>query len=396
MSVVIAAKNAVNILKCGKKGLYLPQMRIKPTYIYQLKDWPDFRWDQEIISPMLASVRSRQAHLLGRMEGIGFHLQEEAYLQTLTLDIVKSSEIEGELLDSDQVRSSIARRLGLHVAGVVPADRHVEGVVEMMLDATRRYSERLDEERLFGWQASLFPTGRSGTQKIVVGAWRDNPLTDPMQVISGMMGREKVHFQAPDAAIVNDEMFAFLKWFNEPDGDPLLRAAIAHLWFVTIHPFEDGNGRIARAITDMQLARADGSPLRFYSMSAQIRKERNRYYDILENTQKGDLDITNWLEWFLSCLDRSMHATRETLSVVLRKAAFWKKFAGNAFNDRQRLMLEKILDGYEGRINSGNWAKICGVSTDTAGRDISDLVGKGILARGPEGGRSTNYLMADQ
>jgi Fic family protein len=372
-------------------------MKAKPVYIYQLKDWPGFRRDEVRIAPLLVSVRARQAHLLGRMESIGFSLQDEANLQTLTLDVVKSSEIEGELLDPGQVRSSIARRLGMDVAGLVPADRSVEGVVEMMLDATQRYNEPLTSERLYGWQASLFPTGRSGTQKIVVGAWRDNPVTDPMQVISGMIGREKVHFQAPDSALLDDEMFGFLKWFNESSGDdPLIKAAVAHLWFVTIHPFDDGNGRIARAIADMQLARADGSPRRFYSMSAQIRKEKNKYYDKLEQTQQGDLDITGWLEWFLACLERALIATAETLQVVLRKAAFWKRHVGMNFNDRQRLLLEKILDGYGGKINSSNWAKIAGTSSDTAVRDINELLEKGILVKGPAGGRSTSYLLVEE
>lgn len=376
---------------------YIRRMRTPPIYIHQLKDWPYFHWDRGRIAPVLAQARENQARLLGRMEGMGFSLQEEATLQTLTLDVVKSSEIEGEVLDPDQVRSSIARRLGMDMAGLVPADRNVEGVVEMMLDATQRFTDSLTEDRLFGWQAALFPTGRSGLQKIVVGDWRKNAVNDPMQVISGMMGREKVHFQAPDSSLVPDEMFAFLKWFNEEQQeDPLLKAGIAHLWFVTIHPFEDGNGRIARAISDLQLARADNSAQRFYSLSAQIRKEKNRYYDRLEVTQKGNLDITNWLEWFLQCVDRSILATTETLASVLRKAAFWKAQAATVLNNRQRLMLEKILDGYAGKINSSNWGRICDVSTDTAVRDINELVEKGILMKGPAGGRSTSYLLCEK
>lgn len=285
---------------------------------------------------MLAEVRHRQGRLLGRMEGLGFRLQAEANLRTLTLDVLKSSEIEGELLDADQVRSSIARRLGMDIAGLVPADRHVEGVVEMMLDATQHYKQALSADRLFGWHAALFPTGRSGMHKIVVAAWRDNQKEDPMQVVSGAAGREKVHFQAPDADRLNEEMTRFIHWFNEDiKMDGVLKAAVAHLWFVTIHPFDDGNGRIARAIADMQLSRADESVQRFYSMSAQIRKERNVYYDVLENTQKGSMDITVWLVWFLECLNRAIKATDETLALVLKKARFWEKHATTLLNERQ-------------------------------------------------------------
>lgn len=373
--------------------MYIHRMKAKATYIHQLRNWPHFQWDVDHISPLLAEVQQKRGYLLGRMQALGFSLQEEATLKIITLDIVKSSEIEGEILDTDQVRSSIARRLGMDVAGLIPADRHVDGVVEMMLDATRRYPDPLSDDRLFGWQASLFPTGRSGLVKIVTGAWRDNAPADPMQVVSGMIGREKVHFQAPDSSLLPDEMAAFLKWFNDSvDLDPLLKAAIAHLWFVTIHPFDDGNGRIARAITDMQLARADGTSQRFYSMSAQIRKERNRYYDILENTQKGNLDITVWLDWFISCLQRAINASQEELALIMQKAGFWQKYAMVQFNDRQILMLNKLLDGYAGYITSSNWAKLTEASSDTAVRDINDLVQKGILQKGPAGGRSTRYV----
>jgi Fic family protein len=367
-----------------------------PVYVHQLKDWPHFQWDHKRLAKALTEVQHRQARLLGRMEGLGFKLQEEASLRTLTLDVVKSSEIEGEILNPDQVRSSIARRLGIEVAGLVPSDRSTDGMVEMMLDATQDYSSLLTEDRLFGWQAALFPAGRSGMIKIVVGAWRDNLVNDPMQVISGMMGREKVHFQAPDSALLPDEMYAFLKWFNAAeDIDPVIKAAIAHLWFVTIHPFDDGNGRIARAIADMQLARADGTRHRFYSMSAQIRKEKNKYYDILEQTQKGSLDITLWLEWFLSCLDRALLATDETLRGVMQKAKFWEKYAHLKFNDRQKIMLNRILDGYAGKITSFNWAKIVQCSSDTAVRDINDLLQKNILTKDAPGGRSTSYQLKD-
>jgi len=366
------------------------------VYIHQLSNWPHFTWQQELVAPLLAEVRHRQGRLLGRMEGLGLRLQAEANLRTLTLDVLKSSEIEGELLDADQVRSSIARRLGMDIAGLVPADRHVEGVVEMMLDATQHYKQALSADRLFGWHAALFPTGRSGMHKIVVAAWRDNQKEDPMQVVSGAAGREKVHFQAPDADRLNEEMTRFIHWFNEDiKMDGVLKAAIAHLWFVTIHPFDDGNGRIARAIADMQLSRADESVQRFYSMSAQIRKERNAYYDVLENTQKRSMDITVWLVWFLECLNRAIKATDETLALVLKKARFWEKHATTLLNERQQLMLNKLLDGFEGKLNTSKWAKITKTSQDTALRDIQDLVNKAILTKEPGGGRSTSYTISE-
>lgn len=365
-------------------------------YIYQLKQWPDFQWDDGQITPLLANVRHRQGRLLGRMEGLGFDLKEEATLRTLTMDVLKSSEIEGEILNPDQVRSSIARRLGMDVAGLVPADRNVEGVVEMMLDATQRYSAPLTDDRLFGWQASLFPAGRSGMYKVVTGAWRNNTKDDPMQVVSGAMGREKVHFQAPDSDKLSDEMKKFLHWFNTTGNiDPVLKAAVAHLWFVTVHPFDDGNGRIARAITDMQLARADGSAQRFYSMSAQIRIERNGYYERLEETQKDTLDITAWIVWFLECLDRAIGATDVTLASVMRKARFWESPATQTLNERQKLMLNKLLDGFIGKLTSSKWATITKTSQDTAIRDIQDLVGKGLLRKEDAGGRSTSYILSE-
>ena len=364
------------------------------VYIYQLPNWPRFTWQQDQIAALLVEVRHRQGRLLGKMESLGFNLQAEASLQTLTLDVLKSSEIEGELLDADQVRSSIARRLGMEIAGLVPADRHVEGIVEMMLDATQQYQQTLSDDRLFGWHAALFPTGRSGMHKIVVGAWRDNTKDDPMQVVSGAMGKEKIHFEAPEADRLNTEMNQFINWFNEDSGmDAVLKAAIAHLWFVTIHPFDDGNGRIARAIADMQLTRADGISQRFYSMSAQIRKERKEYYNILETTQKGSLDITRWLTWFLQCLDRAIAATDETLGGVLRKAKFWEKHNTTLLNERQRTMLNKLLDGFEGKLNTSKWAKITKTSQDTALRDIQDLIEKKILVKEPGGGRSTTYTL---
>jgi len=366
-------------------------------YIHLLKQWPKFQWDNNIVTTLLAEVRHQQGRLLGRMEGLGFALQEQANLQTLTLDVLKSSEIEGEILNTDQVRSSIARRLGIDIAGLVPVDRNVEGVVEMMLDATQRHSTVLNQERLFGWHAALFPTGHSGIHKIVVAAWRNNTKEDPMQVVSGPMGRETVHFQAPDAGRLQHEMDAFFTWLNSGEKmDPVLKAAIAHLWFVTIHPFDDGNGRIARAITDMMLARADDSNKRFYSMSTQIRAERKAYYDILEDTQKGSLDITEWLEWFLSCLNRSITATNTTLAAVMRKAKFWERATNQTINDRQKLMLNKLLDGFEGKLTSAKWGLITKVSQDTAIRDIQDLIECGLLVKENAGGRSTSYLLKEE
>ncbi|AXY76593.1 Fic family protein [Paraflavitalea soli] len=365
-------------------------------YIHQLNKWPDFQWDKEKISQLLAEVRYRQGKLIGRIEAIGFNLKAEATLQTLTLDVLKSSEIEGEILNPDQVRSSIARRLGMDIAGLIPADRQVEGVVEMMLDATQHYAEPLTDERLFDWHAALFPTGRNGMIKIVVGAWRTNDKRDPMQVVSGPVGRETVHFQAPDAELLNGEMQKFLDWFNADIGlDPILKAAIAHLWFVTIHPFADGNGRIARAITDMQLARAELSSQRFYSMSAQIRNERKTYYDMLESTQKGSLDITEWLLWFVHCLDRAISATNETLQKVISKARIWENLKAYSLNNRQQKMLNALIDGFDGKLTSTKWAKITKTSQDTASRDIQDLIEKGILRKEAAGGRSTSYILND-
>lgn len=358
-------------------------------YIHQRKDWTQFTWDAEVITPLLGEVRHKQGKILGVMQGLGFRLQEETVLKTLTLDVVKSSEIEGEQLNPEQVRSSIARRLGIEIAGAVAAERNVEGVVEMLLDATQRYDEPLSDERLFGWHAALFPTGRSGMHKIKTAAWRD----DAMQVTSGPMGKETIHFEAPSADKVPTEMAAFLDWFNaNQDIDPVLKAAFAHLWFVTIHPFDDGNGRIARAITDMQLARADQSKKRFYSMSAQIQAERNKYYDILESTQKGEVNITEWLEWFLNCLLRSMTQTDETISLTLKRAQFWEANRTTEFNTRQQKILELLLDDFFGKLTVSKYAKITKVSTDTSLRDIQDLINKGILEQ--EGsGRSTSYKL---
>jgi Fic family protein len=364
-------------------------------YIYQQKNWPHFRWDEQRLLGLLAAVRHRQGRLIGRMGALGFTLRTEAVLQTLTQDVEKSSEIEGEHLDRQQIRSSIARRLGIDIGALMPPDRHVDGVVEMTLDATQNYGDALTVKRLLGWHAALFPTGYSGLHAIRVGKWRDD-RSGPMQVVSGPIGRERVHYEAPAAQNVAREMGAFVRWFNgDPDGDPVLKAAIAHLRFVTIHPFEDGNGRIARAIADMALARSEQSSQRFYSMSAEIRLEREDYYNVLETTQKGDLDITEWLEWFLSCLDRAFARADDVLANVLRKARFWQAHAGAAFNDRQRDMINRLLEGFEGKLTSSKWAKIEKCSQDTALRDIEDLVHRGVLAKDAAGGRSTSYSLLD-
>ena len=363
-------------------------------YIHERLDWPRFRWRDDKLSALLADVRHHQGRLIGRMEGLGFELQAEAVLATLTQDVVKSSEIEGEILPTDQVRSSIARRLGMDVAGASPVDRDVEGVVEMMLDATRRYAEPLSAERLFAWHASLFPTGRSGMRRIRTGAWRDD-ASGPMQVVSGPVGKERVHYVAPSAAKLDGEMQAFLDWLNAAgDVEPVLKAGLAHFWFVTLHPFDDGNGRIARAIADLALARSEDSARRFYSMSTQIRLERQAYYTILERSQKGSLDVTTWLAWFLGCLGRAINGAEATLAMVMQKARFWRTHASASLNERQRLVLNRLLDGFEGKLTSSKWAKLAKCSQDTALRDITDLVECGLLVRDKAGGRSTSYSVA--
>ena len=359
-------------------------------YLWEQKDWPNLSWDDKQLSSLLAKVSREQGRLLGRMEALGFDLRTEAHLRTLTQDVVQSSDIEGEKLDRQQVRSSIARHLGVDIAGSVPADRNVEGVVEMMLDATGNYAAPLTQNRLFGWHASLFPAGLSGMHKINVGAWRDD-ASGPMQVVSGPIGKQNVHYEAPPAKRLPKEIKAFLHWFKKPgDIDPLLRAGLAHLWFVTIHPFDDGNGRIARAIADMALARAEDTGQRFYSMSAQIHIQRNAYYEILEQTQKGTSDITAWQEWFLSCLLRAIEGAHETLETVLSKAKFWERFAKQPLNERQIKVINRILDGFEGKLTTSKWAKLAKCSQDTAYRDILDLIERGALQKDPGGGRSTS------
>lgn len=361
------------------------------VYIHEHENWTAFSWDERAISLKLAETRNLQGRLVGKMEALGFDLQDEAIVNTLSNEIVKSSEIEGEIIDYEQVRSSLARQLGIEIAGAVGSERHIDGLVEMMLDATQHYQLAITKERLFGWHAALFPTGWNPLQKITVAAWRID-TTGPMQVVSGAMGKEKVHYQAPHSDRIEEEIEKFIFWMENDKGiDPVLKAAVAHLWFVTIHPFEDGNGRITRAITELLLARSDKSAKRFYSMSAQIRIERKHYYAILERTQKGHSDITEWILWFLVCLDNAIFATTQTLSMILQKADFWKKHARTRLNDRQQKMLNKILDGFTGKLSTSKWGKICKCSQDTALRDIQDLIEKGILQKEASNGRNTTY-----
>jgi Fic family protein len=363
-------------------------------YIHNLADWPRFHWNRESLAERMAAVRHEQGRLMGRMESLGFALRQEAVLQTLTEDVLKTSEIEGEKLDAQQVRSSVARHLGMDIGGLKAVDRNVEGIVEMMLDATSKYEQPLTAERLFAWHASLFPTGRSGMSRIRVGAWRDDS-SGPMQVVSGPVGREHFLYEAPVAERLDGEMQAFLGWFNGSDEtDWVSRAALAHLWFVTIHPFDDGNGRIGRAIADMALARSEQSSQRFYSMSAQIRQERAAYYGILERTQKGTMDVTPWMDWFLGCMGRAIEGAQATLAAVLSKARFWESIVDVSLNNRQRLVLNRLLEGFEGKLTTSKWAKLAKCSQDTALRDILPLVERGILVRNPEGGRSTSYSLS--
>lgn len=364
-------------------------------YIHQKDNWPDFSWRSEDILNQLSEARNLQGRLIGKMESLGFELRNEALLDTLTLDVLKSAEIEGELLNPEQVRSSLAQRLGMEFAGSIVSDRNVDGMVEMMIDATHNCFKPLTANRLFDWHAALFPMGRSGIFKITVADWRKD-TTGAMQVVSGAAGKEKVHFHAPDAELIEKEMNRFLKWFNREDKiDLVIKAAVAHLWFITIHPFQDGNGRLTRALTDMLLAQSDNSTQRFYSISAQIRIERKQYYEILEKTQKGDLDITEWIKWFLSCLINALKSTDKTLTRVLFKADFWNKHSKTIINERQKKLLNKLLDGFEGKLTSSKWAKIAKCSKDTAIRDINDLISKDILQKEAAGGRSTNYELVE-
>ena len=361
-------------------------------YIYQYKSWPDFTWNEKEVQVILGKVRHLQGKIFGQISALGFSIKEETMLKTLTLDVLKSSEIEGELLDYEQVRSSIARRLGIEHAGMVFSDRNVEGVVEMMLDATQNYDKPIDEERLFGWHAALFPTGRSGMSKIDVARYRQ----EVMQIVSGAMGKEKIHYQAPPPKQVKYEMDRFLDWLNNnTEIDLVIKSAIAHFWFIIIHPFDDGNGRIARAISDLLLARSDNSSQRFYSFSNQILLERKIYYNILQKVQHKDGEITEWIVWFLNCLHHALKNTEQTIDKVLYQADFWDKHKNAVFNSRQRLMLNKLLDGFDGKLKTSKWAKIAKCSQDTALRDIKDLIEKGILRQEKSGGRSTNYELND-
>lgn len=365
-------------------------------YIWQAVDWPNWRYDLAALAEPLSEVSRSQGMLIGRLADVGVALRDHACLATLTEDVVKTSEIEGEVLNVASVRSSIARRLGVDIGAVAPVDRHVEGVVDMVLDATSRAASPLTTERLLGWHAALFPTGYSGMSRIFIGQWR-NDADGPMQVVSGPVGRRKVHFQAPPAERLPAEMSRFLAWANADTGEPaLVKAGLAHLWFVTLHPFDDGNGRIARAIGDLFLARADGSAQRFYSLSAQIQRERKDYYDVLERTQKGTLDVSRWLAWFLGTLERAVNSAHGTLDAVLVKARFWQRWAGTMLNERQVKVLNRALDGLEGKLTSSKWASLVKCSPDTALRDITQLLDLGVLTRAPGGGRSTAYELTNR
>ncbi len=368
---------------------------MRRIYIHEDPDWPNMHWQEERIADRLTALKFQQGWLRGRMEALGFELRLDAHLDTLTDEAVRSSAIEGEALDTEQVRSSVARRLGMDAGGVDAVDRHVDGVVEMTLDATQGYDRPLTPDRLFGWQAGLFPAGRNRLGAIRVGDWRDDSR-GPMQVVSGPIGRERVHFEAPAAERIDEEMSAFLGWFNSPASmDGVLRAGLAHLWFVTIHPFEDGNGRIARAVAEMALARSENSAQRFYSMSSQILRRRSAYYRILERTQRGDVDVTGWIAWFLDCLGEAIANSETALAAVLGKARFWEQNAGVSLNDRQRRVINRLLDGYDRKLTTTRWSGMTGCSQDTALRDITDLMERGILVRSTAGGRSTSYALAD-
>jgi len=365
------------------------------TYIWQSDVWPKWRYDLSAIADQLTAVSHAQGLLMGRLADVGLAVRDQASIATLTDEVVKTSEIEGEVLNADSVRSSVARHLGLDIGAVAPVDRHVDGVVDMVLDATLNSDKPLSAERLFGWHAALFPTGYSGLNKIITGQWRDD-ADGPMQVVSGPVGRRKVHFEAPPAHALPKETADFITWANAATGEPaLVKAGLAHLWFVTVHPFDDGNGRMARAVGDLFLARADSSPQRFYSLSAQIQRERKDYYDILERTQKGTMDVTQWLAWFLGTLNRAVESAHSTLEKVLVKALFWQRLAGVALNERQLKLLNRMLDGFEGKLTSSKWAAIAKCSPDTALRDITQLLALGVLQKSNGAGRSAGYLLVD-
>lgn len=364
------------------------------TYIYELHNWPQFRWDDTALAERLDAVRFRQGRVAGRVDGLGFDLRREAGFDVVVSEVIRSSEIEGEKLNEAEVRSSVARQLGMDIGGLPPASRHVEGVVEMVLDATQQYADPLTPPRLCGWQASLFPTGYSGMCQVRTGAWRDDS-TGPLQVVSGPLGKQRVHFQAPASSKVDGEMAAFLDWFDGTHPtNPIVKALLAHLWFLTIHPFDDGNGRIGRAILDMSLARAEGTALRYYSPSNQILNERNGYYRVLEATHRGTLDVTEYLAWFLEVIDKSLATAESTLDEVLVRSKFWQAHAATALNERQRKVLFRFLNGFEEKLTNAKWSKLAKCSHDTALRDLSDLVAKGILVKSVESGRGTSYMLA--
>jgi len=362
------------------------------TYIWQHSDWPHFRWNEVQVMLSLSRVHQEIGYLLALMDAAGFSVKQKSELAALTETIDTSGQIEGENLGTEAIRSSVARQLGVEIAGLTPVDRHVEGVVEMMLDATRNSSLPLTDDRLFGWQAALFPTGRSGIGKIVTVAYRSDS-DGPMRVVSGSMGHEKIHFEAPPASQISREINSFLDWFNSDPLEPLLKSAIAHLWFVSIHPFDDGNGRLSRAIAEMALAKADGSPMRFYSITAEIRKERTKYYSILEETQKGNLDITDWILWYLDCLSRALQSSMESLRAVRERAAFWERANAVNLNARQRSMIASLLEGFEGKMTTSKWAALCKCSQDSAARDITALIESGLMERSAASGRSTGYTL---
>ena len=365
-------------------------------YIWQSPNWPHWQFDLHALAPALERVSHAQGLLQGRLADVGMALRDQASLAVLTEDVLKTSEIEGESLNVASVRSSIARRLGVDIGALAPVDRHVEGVVEMVLDATANSQKAVTEQRLFGWHAALFPTGYSGMSKLSVGCWRDD-ATGPMQVVSGPIGRQKVHYEAPPAAQVSADMVKLLAWINDPAPaaiPALVKAGLGHLWFVTVHPFDDGNGRIARAIGDLLLARVDGSGQRFYSLSAQIQRERKAYYDVLEQTQKGGMDVTLWLQWFLQTLYQAIEQANHTLEDVLHKARFWRHWAMTPMNERQIKLLNRLLDGFDGKLTTSKWAAIAKCSSDTALRDITELLERGILQKEEAGGRSTSYVVS--
>lgn len=365
-------------------------MRRTSTYIWQQADWPHMTWNNAIFSSILAEVNMLRGKLLGRVSMFGFEEQNLSMLDSVTQEIVHSAKIEGEDLNRDSVRSSVARQLGLEYEGLPVPDHYTEGVVQVMMDAVQHYSMPLDAERLFSWHAALFPTGRSGIHKIAVARWREG--YEPMQVVSGALGREKVHYEAPASKDVPMMMSELMTWVNAEEGlDPLVKAAVAHLWFVTVHPFDDGNGRLCRTLTELLLSRADKTSQRYYSLSSEILNHRKGYYDHLEQTQKGDLDITSWIKWFLQTLKTALENALQKTENVVRKAKFWDMHRTMAFNDRQRKVLNMLFDGFEGKLNSSKWYKINHCSQDTASRDIKDLVSKGVLRQTREGGRSTNY-----